>query len=283
MKPTPATLSPHKPTVLTTVLSLGVSVAFLVGAPVTPAAPTWQNTTIESFSTRFTSSDWSTVRAAKDSLESLQAQAIPVLLALLGRDEYVKLRDTADLIYPGATEFWGHGGVVDYDIDWLSVRAGWALEDLTFQNFGFREGAINHDALLKSAMAGKVDVLLSSVVALESDADVKRERRSRAISAATAWGTRSSDAWNRLAAVVDALRSDDPVRQVTALNWLRHGTTPCQGLSKETFTQTILPEVRRLAGSNDSGVTEQADYLVRDFESKEWYWLSLKETEKGRR
>jgi hypothetical protein len=269
----------------TIVLSLVASAAFVAGATAPPAAqaPTRQNPTLESLSTQFTSSDWSTVQAAKEALESIQVQAIPLLLALLSRGEYVKLEDTADLIYPGATEFWGHGGIVNYDIDWLSVRAGWALEDLTFQNFGFREGAINHDALLKAAMASKVDVPLSSVVALEPDAEVTRERRSRAASAATAWWARSSDGWNRLAAVVDALKSGDAVRQVTALNWLRHGTTPCQGLSKETFTQSILPEVRRLTGSDDSGVKEQADYLVRDFDSKEWYWLSLKEPEKKER
>ncbi|MFY9824813.1 MAG: hypothetical protein WAM82_25770 [Thermoanaerobaculia bacterium] len=272
-----------KKTILVLIAALVlVSMAFVAGATPPPAAqaPTRQNPTLESLSMQFTSSDWSTVQAAKVALESLQAQAIPVLLAFLGRGEYVKLQGTADLIYPGATEFWGHGSIVDYDIDWLSVRAGWALEDLTFQNFGFRERAINHDSLLKAAIAGKADVPLSSVVALESDADVKRERRSRAVAAATAWWARSSDGWNRLAAVVDALRSGDPVRQVTVLDWLRDGTTPCQGLSKETFTQRILPEVRRLTGSADSDVKEQADDLVRDFESKEWYWLSLKEAKR---
>jgi len=246
-------------------------------------APARQQPNLDGLSTQFTSSDWSTVRVAKDALESLQVQAIPVLVALLGRDEYVKLQNTADLIYPGATEFWGHGGIVDYDIDWLSVRAGWALEDLTFQNFGFREGTIDHDALLKAVMSGKADVPLSSVVGLKPDAAVKRDRRSRAVAAATSWWTRASNGWNRLAAVIDALKSGDAARQVTGLNWLRHGKTPCVGLGKGTFTETILPEVRRLTTSEDSGVKEQADYLVRDFESKEWYWLSLKEPNQKKR
>lgn len=236
-----------------TVLPLVVSAAFAAGAAVPSAAQanTRQKPTLESLSTQFTFSNWPTVYAAKDALVSLQARAIPVLIALLHRSKYVKLQNTVDLIYTGATEFWRHGGIVNY-VDWLSVRAGWALEDLTFQNFGFREEGM------------------------------KRGRRSRAVSAATAWWARSSGGWNRFTAVVDALKSGDPVRQIEALNWLRNGSTPCAGLSKETFTKSILPEVRRLTASKDSGVKLQADILFRDFQLKEWYWLSLKEPERKR-
>jgi hypothetical protein len=54
----------------------------------------------------------------------------------------VQLRETWDLIYPGAKTFYGHGYSVDYDLDWLSAKAGWALENLTFQNFGFARGGL---------------------------------------------------------------------------------------------------------------------------------------------
>jgi hypothetical protein len=41
---------------------------------------------------------------------------------------------------------------LDYDVDWISVRAGWALENLTFQKFGFREGVINEADLFKAVI-----------------------------------------------------------------------------------------------------------------------------------
>src|SRR5262245_47881172 len=179
-------------------LSIGLAFVVAASSPVTARPPARQQPTLESLSTQFISNDWSAVRVAKDALESRQAQAIPMLIALLSRDEYVKLQNTADLIYPGATEFWGHGGIVDYAIDWLSVRAGWTLEDMTFESFVFREGAIDHDALLKAVMSGKADVPLSSVVDMGSDAAVKRGRRSHAVLAATSWWERSSKGWNRL-------------------------------------------------------------------------------------
>jgi hypothetical protein len=225
------------------------------------------------------SSDWSTVRAAKVSLESLQDLAIPHLISLLESDEQVKLTGTGDLIYPGATEFWGHGEFVDYDIDWISVRAGWALEDLTFQAFGFREGAIDHDQLLEASIAGKVDVPFSEVAPRPHDAQAGRERRARAVARAREWWAHASPRWSRLESLVEALESEDSARQVEALNWLRHGETRCDGLTKESFTRRLLPHVRRLAQSEHDSVKEQASYLLHDFDRDEWYWLRSKPQE----
>jgi hypothetical protein len=247
-------------------------VAALAAAP----APPQSNPSEESLVKQFTARDWLTVRTAKKALESLEGRAIPDLVALFGRDDYVKLEDTADLIYPGAAEFWGHGEVLAYDIDWIAVRAGWALEDLTFQNFGFRDEAIDHDTLLEATRVNKVDIPLADVLALEPDADAKKERRSRAVALATAWWARSSKGWSRLGALVEALESEDAVRQESALSWLRHGDTSCEGLLKEVFAERLLPGARRLGHSGDPGVKAQAVALVEDFESNEWYWLGLK-------
>ena len=226
---------------------------------------------------RFASSDWSTVRSAKESLESLQREAIPELLNLLGRDDRVPLQDTADLIYPGAKTFWGHGEILDYDIAWLSVRAGWALEELTFQAFGFQEGEIDSDALLKAVMSGKADVPLSDVAPAELSAETKRARRSEAVARAVKWWSQASAGWNRLDAVAEALKSNDPVRQVQVLDWLRFGETTCNGLTREVFTARLMPEVRRLTGASDPTVKQQADYLARDFDGHDWSWLDLKQ------
>jgi hypothetical protein len=38
---------------------------------------------------------------------------------------------------------------VNYDIDWISVRAAWRLEEITFQNFGYHEQTISEAQLMK--------------------------------------------------------------------------------------------------------------------------------------
>ena len=69
----------------------------------------------------------------------------------IGRFLSVDPVDDADLIYPGADMFYGHGFIVDYDIDYLPARVGWAPEDITFHSFGFREGVIDEMMLLTFA------------------------------------------------------------------------------------------------------------------------------------
>ena len=93
--------------------------------------------------TEFVSKNWGSVYKAKDSLVQIGKPAISDLIKLMENPkDFAKLENTADLIYPGASEFYGHGWVIDYDLDWIAIRAGWALENLTSQNFGFSENGI---------------------------------------------------------------------------------------------------------------------------------------------
>ena len=197
----------------------------------------------------FTSADWGTVLSAKEALESRQAEAIPSVLKILDRDEIVQLQNTTDLIYPGAKQFYGHGWAIDYDIDWLSVRAGWALEDLTFQNFGFR---LTHSS---------------------TTPDVKKRLRAESVARAKTWWQNARSSWNRFDATVEALQSNDPARQMYTLGWLRYGKTKCDGLTIESFNRQLRPEAKRLSQSQDEGVRAQAKYLLED---KDGLWLKHK-------
>ena len=92
--------------------------------------------------------DFGAVSQARDSLINYQKESIPSLVKLLKDTSFVRLQNTADLIYPGAKEFYGHGWIVNYDIDWISVRAAWVLEEITFQDFGYQDGAITEKELM---------------------------------------------------------------------------------------------------------------------------------------
>ena len=108
-----------------------------------------QQTKLDKLILQLRSSDFGDVYEAKDSIVNYGRDGIPRLIKLLRDTSFVKLKNTADLIYPGAEEFYGHGWIVHYDIDWISERAAWLLEEITFQDFGYRDLSINEDSLMK--------------------------------------------------------------------------------------------------------------------------------------
>ena len=138
---------------------------------------------------RLLSTDWPTVRKAKHELVNLQETVIPSLLTLLAEDKYVKLQNTGSLQYPGATQFdrrypGGKIQSVDYDIDWIRVRAGWVLEELTFQAFGFSQPEAVSEWWRLFNAAGVDDLKPEEVLDLIRDTDSKREGRKRAAESA---------------------------------------------------------------------------------------------------
>jgi hypothetical protein len=163
----------------------------------------------------FSGTEWLDVWRAKLALEARPLSSIPALLELM-RDEQRKLQNTADLIYPGAETFYGHGFVVNYELDWLSTRAGWALEETTFQDFGFQAGAVSEAELIAAARAGRVDLPLKDVVPPTAPPDHMTRRL--AVARAQEWAKGHLDGWNRFDALVAALRSDSEVRQIRALD-----------------------------------------------------------------
>jgi hypothetical protein len=184
---------------------------------------------------------WPRVWTAELRLESRQAEAVPALIKLTRSTSRVQLRETWDLIYPGAKTFYGHGYIVDYDLDWLSVRAGWALESLTFQNFGFSEGVIDHDTMFKSTIEGKADKPLQDVVHLKRDPVVQRKLREMASDRANDWWKEQGPSWSRQNALIEALAGQDPMLAERAMNWVRNGTTRCDGFSRRFIKSRVLP------------------------------------------
>jgi hypothetical protein len=207
-------------------------------------------------------SDWGTVHCTEEELESMQERAIPALLDLLESREVVPLTDTMDLIYPGAKTFYGHGYIVDYAIDSLAVRAGWALESLTFQDFGFRSGTIQEDALFKAMRENP-----PGDMPLEQAVGPQKTPEPGPVAAAAArarqWWAKAGPRWTRFQGVVEALDSKNPKRLVNVLNWLRFGETDCDGL-RAKYDKEIRPRVAKLTSSPDQTVRQQAEYLLKD-------------------
>jgi hypothetical protein len=212
------------------------------------------------------------VRAAKSELESRQQAIFPELIKLLDRDEMVKLKNTADLIYPGSEEFYGHGWILDYDVDYISVRAGWLLESLTFQDFGFREHAVNESDLMNTVIEGKSDSYIADLRKKLKSSDSRKNLRLLAGEKAKNWWKENGKNWNRFDAVVNGLKSSDIRQQTNILEWLRNGETKCDGLDLKSFEKFILPEVKVLLKSNDENIRKSANYLIESNDDEKWWY-----------
>ena len=226
----------------------------------------------------FSSSDWKTVKSAKVVLENGQANSIPALIKLLQSEKKVKLENTGSLIYPGAEKFFGHGQILDYDIDYIAIRAGWLIEEITFNNFGFsgvhlpKEDLITHIKMTfpkyynNSSNRKKIETA--------TDADLRSIAQNLSVTAVKDWWEMEAGTWTRLTALVEALKSFDEKRQVKVLFYMRNGETKCDGLTRDFYYEEISKEIVRLSGSDVQRISEHAKLILLDSKLD---WLEMKQ------
>lgn len=237
-----------------------------------------QGRSVDALLKDFQSNDWPTVLKAKENLENLEGKSIPELINLLSSDLIVQLQNTGDLIYPGAEKFYGHGQIIDYGIDNISIRAGWLLEEITFQRFGFDGVHIQKDKLVNFIKNNFPDyyniqgnkeklekIKIPEMRGLIKDMSIKK---------AIQWWEKESTGWNRLSALVGALRSDDEKRQVKALFYIRNGRTQCTGLTKSYYRRNIHHIVNELSKVQIKRVSEHAKLILLD---TNYEWLKMKQ------
>lgn len=237
-----------------------------------------QGRSVDALLKDFQSNDWPTVLKAKENLENLEGKSIPELINLLSSDLIVQLQNTGDLIYPGAEKFYGHGQIIDYDIDYMSIRAGWLLEEITFQRFGFDGVHIQEGKLINFIKQnfpgyynnpGNIDKI-ENMSATEKRSLIKE----MSIKKAVEWGERESKNWSRLSALIGALRSDDEKRQVKALFYIRNGKTQCTGLTKSFYKKKIHHIINELSKSKVKRISEHAKLILLD---TSYEWLKIKQ------
>ncbi|HYX07225.1 MAG TPA: hypothetical protein VE912_10880, partial [Bacteroidales bacterium] len=224
----------------------------------------------------FESNDWVLVSEARTTLEEAGMDALPALFSLLKEDKIVKLTNTGDLIYPGAVRFYGHGEIIDYDIDQLPVRAGWLIEKITFQNFGFSYihdleiNLVNH--IKYHFSSSEIEQFISKPVNSLSIDEQRELIKDLSVYNAQNWWKDNASA-DRLDCLESALSSKDDKRQVDALQYLRTSTVPVEGLTKEAYNKKLLPQIKKLAGDQTKRISEQAKYILND---KTYEFLKIK-------
>ncbi len=236
-----------------------------------------QEKSVDQLMKNFQSSDWPAVLEAKEDLENMEGKSIPELMNLLGSCPVIKLQNTGDLIYPGAEKFYGHGQIIDYDIDDICIRAGWLIEEIAFQKFGFDGVHVQEERLInyiKYNFPGYYDKGDNMNKLEKMSAAGKRDLiKDLSIKNAKDWWEEESKDWNRLSALVNALKSDDEKRQVKALFYIRNGKTQCTGLTKNYYKKNIHSIVNELSKVQTKRVSEHAKLILLDMN---YEWLKIK-------
>ena len=237
-----------------------------------------QEISIDELLNDFKSNNWPTVLNAKEKLENMEEKSIPELMDMLGVKSFMKLNNTGDLIYPGAEKFYGRGQIIEYGIDDIAIRAGWLLEELTFQNFGFTGVHSQEDRLISFIKLNFPEYYDDPGNRKKLDkCSVSEKRRlikDLSVKEAKEWWAKESGNWNRLDALVDALKSDDEKRQVKALFYLRNVKTKCTGLTRSYYEDNIYSIIVELSEVQTKRVSEHAKLILLDVH---YEWLKIKQ------
>lgn len=213
-----------------------------------------QNQKIDSLFLEFKKvSFYENVYPSKLALENLQKEIIPKLVTLVNDTTFVKLTGTADLIYPGAEQWFGHGHYIPYSMDWISIRAGWLLEELTFQNFGY--ATTNIDNLNWKD---------------KPDEEKLKELRKLQSEKVKKWWKENIKKWTRLESIKEALVSNDVERIAKVIQFLRLGETKCDGLNREVYLSEIKPLTLKLKDSGNKDIRDIGALIENEDLS---YWL----------
>ncbi len=207
---------------------------------------------------QFVDSEWGIVHKAKDSLMVYDKELIPYLIDLMEEEKrFVRLKNTGDLIYPGATKYYGHGWFIPYDLDWIAIRAGWVFEELTFQNFGFVENSITDADLIQLHKENYEEYVKTGKHEVNFERESFKKLES-SVNNVTDWWILNQDNWTNLSAIKEALYSDDVKRQVNAIHHLRYPRYFTKDLTDEYYVKELLPRIKELANSKDEDVSTQA-------------------------
>ena len=214
----------------------------------------------------FQSSQWPTVHRAKILLEDMKSPTILEIvfsrIINLGPENHVVLCNTNGVIFPDSgisnAEL-----VLDYEVNWLTFRYGWLLEDMTFEDFGFRSNIMPDELLWDSSAFGNTPLHL---VKNGIEGVQREQRRKDAVQKMMAWWDRGKfdiswredrRDWNWSTGLLEALKSEDRSRQLRAMVWLREHNFDAHCFGDDTTRTGVISEIRRLS-EGETGIIKEA-------------------------
>jgi hypothetical protein len=194
------------------------------------------------------------IRDAKDSLSNFQQLALPKLIALL----YNTTRLNTDPGDPYTILATGHYkgpnkvSIIPYNFDWLSIRAGYVIESLTFINFGY-----SSSYKISENGYGSFKITWNKIATAES---LKKDRKILANKVA-AWWQKNSTSWSRFNGLKTALNSKDKETVAWAVDFIFGGETKCDGFTKESYEKELKPLLENLLNNADEYLKRRIDHI----------------------
>ncbi|MEI6265168.1 MAG: hypothetical protein WCP74_08675 [Sphingobacteriia bacterium] len=184
-----------------------------------------QKNNLDSLLRAFKSKDFDeVVWSSKLELEKKQKEIIPALIQLLQSTEYAKLYYSNQLMYPGTKRvIFDYEKIIPYELDWISIRAGWLLEELTFMDFGFRSARIDNQLLEEIKKNNKIEdnekIYTIDWQNRQTELQIMQSRKILAEKAAN-WWEQNKSSWTRVSALKTALQSNNEDCISKALNFM---------------------------------------------------------------
>ncbi len=184
-----------------------------------------QTNKLDSLLNAFKSKDFDeVVLNAKIALEQKQKEAIPALIQLLQSTEYAKLYYSEALMYPGTKRvIFENEIVIPYELDWISIRAGWLLEELTFKDFGYRSTELDSELFEEIKRNNEIEtnekIYTIDWKNRQTKEQIIQSRKKQAEQVAI-WWEQNKASWSRVSALKTALQSNNEYCITKALNFM---------------------------------------------------------------
>lgn len=221
--------------------------------------------------------NWATVSEAREDLIKLEDDAMNALVTLTADSSIVPLTGAEAIVYPGTTKYNGKGTAIDFDLDRVAVRAGWIIEEISFNDFGYRAGTVSDAILLDIRKQHPEEMRKFTAVdvslAMKGTTQERTKKYTDIAAKVSQWWSQNKTGWSRYTALKDALKSDSPRRQLLALQYLRTGERKINGLSKDSWEKELKSLVLNVSKNGKPGPNEEAKLLLND---TDLYWLSGK-------
>lgn len=201
------------------------------------------------------------IQPSRRALERYEQAAIPKIIPLLYSNTFTPIADNPYLMYPASKRYeYTHGYIIPYNLDWLSIRAGWLIEELTFMDFGYKTAMDEKKyALIDSyAYNGKREV---PWIKAPTKASLLKTRKPMA-DAVVAWWRKNKATWTRIGALKEALQSNNTKRQTIAINYLLNGFRNEEEPLTSKYLKEITPLVLALKESDNKSIAEDAKWLA---------------------
>lgn len=214
-----------------------------------------QKINIDSLISEINQNDFQRILRAKERISQIPKIAIPNLIKNMNNISYSEIYNQKPYNIPGSEEIFDCGTFLNYDINWISVRSAWILEEITFQEFGFYDLDISTIQLVKQyeeVYKKKFDSKL-----IRNSTSDKRKKILQKILAKKVenWWKENENYWSTFIGVKEALTSKSYNRMENALIFLLRSNL----LEDEQQKKEIIPLLNEIDSfdSNLSIYTQQ--------------------------